>query len=65
MEVWLSALWVGRGFTSQKHYFSASGIHFCLKLSKPHGPARQEGLGKLIKIIHLIGYRTQIFRLVA
>jgi hypothetical protein len=32
--------------TPQKH-FSASGIHFCQRLSKPQGLVRPEGLGKL------------------
>jgi hypothetical protein len=34
-------------FTLQKHYFSASGTHFCQRLSELHGLVRQEGLGKL------------------
>jgi hypothetical protein len=46
--------------TPQKHYFSASGTHFCYRLSKPQGLARPEGLGKLKKKkIHLIGFRTR------
>jgi hypothetical protein len=36
--------------TPQKH-FSASGIHFCSRLSNPHGLVRPEGLGKLKKKI--------------
>jgi hypothetical protein len=43
---------------AQKHYFSASGTHFCYRLSKPHGLVRLEVLGKLKKVIHLIGSRT-------
>jgi hypothetical protein len=35
--------------TPQKQYFSASGIHFCYKLSKPQGLVRPKGLGKLKK----------------
>jgi hypothetical protein len=35
--------------TSQKHYFPASGTHFCYRLSKPQGLVRQEELGKLKK----------------
>jgi hypothetical protein len=31
----------------QKHYFSASGTHFCYRLSKPQGLVWPEGLGKL------------------
>jgi hypothetical protein len=36
-------------FTRQKHYyvyFNASGTHFCLRLNKPQGLVRPEGLGK-------------------
>jgi hypothetical protein len=55
MAVRLSALRTGRCFTPQKHYFYASGTHFCYRLSKPQGLVRPEGLGELIKIIHLIG----------
>jgi hypothetical protein len=33
--------------TPQKHYFSASGIHFCQRLSKLQGLVWQEGLGTL------------------
>jgi hypothetical protein len=44
--------------THQKHYFSAPGTHFCYRLSKPQGPVRTEGLGKLKTLIHLIGSRT-------
>jgi hypothetical protein len=32
--------------TPQKHYFSASGTHFCWRLSKPQGLAWPEGIGK-------------------
>jgi hypothetical protein len=32
--------------TPQKHYFSASGTHFCYRLSKPQGLVWVEGLGK-------------------
>jgi hypothetical protein len=45
--------------TPQKHYFSASGTHFCQRLSKPLGLVRPEGLGKLKTIFHLIGSRTR------
>jgi hypothetical protein len=34
--------------TPQKH-FSVSGTRFCLRLSKPQGLVRSEGLGKLKK----------------
>jgi hypothetical protein len=33
-------------------------IHFHLRLSKAQGRVRQEGLGKLIQIIHIIGSLT-------
>jgi hypothetical protein len=35
--------------TPQKHYFSAPGTHFCLRLSEPQGLVRLEGLDKLKK----------------
>jgi hypothetical protein len=41
--------------TPQKHYLYASGTHFCQKLRKPQGLMQPDGLGKLKKIIHLIG----------
>jgi hypothetical protein len=56
MAARLSALRTGRCFTPKKHYFYASGTHFCWRLSKPQGLVRLEGLGKLIKIIHLIRF---------
>jgi hypothetical protein len=59
MAVRLSALRTGRCSTLPEHYFYASGIHFCYRLSKPQGLMRPEGLGNLIKIIHLIGSRTR------
>jgi hypothetical protein len=59
MAVRLSALRAGHCFTPQKHYFYASGIHFCSRLSKPQGLVRPEGLGKLKKSIHLIGSPTR------
>jgi hypothetical protein len=42
-------------FTLQKHYFSASGTHFCQRLIQPQSLVRPEGLGKLRKFVHLIG----------
>jgi hypothetical protein len=42
-------------FTPQKHYFSASDIHLCQRLSEPQGSVQPEGLGRLEKLIHLIG----------
>jgi hypothetical protein len=38
-----------RRYTPQKHYFSASGTHFCSGLSEPQGLVRPEGSGKLKK----------------
>jgi hypothetical protein len=43
----------------QKYYFSASGTHFCYRLSEPQGLVRPEGLDKLKKCIHLIGSRNR------
>jgi hypothetical protein len=45
--------------TPQKCYFSASGTHFCQRLSKHRDSVRPEGLGKLKKFILLIGSRTR------
>jgi hypothetical protein len=47
-----------RHSTPQKHYFSASGTHFCYRLSKPQGLVRLEGLGKVKKSNDLIGTQT-------
>jgi hypothetical protein len=33
-------------FSPQRHYLSASGTHFCKRLSKVHGLVRSERLGK-------------------
>jgi hypothetical protein len=44
--------------TPQKHYFSAFGTHFCLRLSKAQGLVQPEGLGKLKNFIHLVWSRT-------
>jgi hypothetical protein len=51
----LTTLHVDRRFTAPKHCFSASGTHFCSKLSKPQCVVQLEGLGKVIKLIHFIG----------
>jgi hypothetical protein len=40
--------------TPQKHYFSASGTHFCYRWTEPQGQVRPEGLSKLKKFIHPI-----------
>jgi hypothetical protein len=45
--------------TPQKLYFYATGTHFCYRLSKPQGPVRPEGLGKLKKFSQLIGSRNR------
>jgi hypothetical protein len=50
--------------TPQKHYFSASGTHFCKRLSKPQGLVRLRGLGKLKNVISSDS-ETATFRLVA
>jgi hypothetical protein len=42
----------------QKHFISACGSNFSYRIGKPHDLVRPEGLGKLIKIIHLIGAQT-------
>jgi hypothetical protein len=44
--------------TPQKHYFSVSGTYFCQRLRKPQDVVRLEGLSKLKKFNHLIGFRT-------
>jgi hypothetical protein len=44
--------------TPQKH-FSSPGINFSLRLSKPQGPVRLEGLDKIINIILPIRSRTR------
>jgi hypothetical protein len=49
--------------TPQKHYLSASGTHFCERLSKSQGLVRPEGLGKLKKFTSL-GLEPVTFRLV-
>jgi hypothetical protein len=50
--------------TPQIH-FSASGIHFCYRLSKPQGLARPQGLGKQKNPITSLGVEAAAFRLVA
>jgi hypothetical protein len=32
------------------HYFSASGTHFCQRLTEPQGLVQPEGFGKVKKI---------------
>jgi hypothetical protein len=44
--------------TPKKHYFSAFGTHFSLRLCKLQDLVRPELLGKLKQIIHHIGSRT-------
>jgi hypothetical protein len=61
----LSALSTGRHISSQKCYISASDTGFCYRLSKLQGLLLSEGLGKLIKIIRLIGFEPATFRLVS
>jgi hypothetical protein len=43
---------------SPETLFSASGTLFCYRLSKHQSLVHPEGLGNLIKIIHLIGSQT-------
>jgi hypothetical protein len=43
---------------SAETFFPASGTHFYYRLSKPQGLVLLERLGKLKKLIHLIGSRT-------
>jgi hypothetical protein len=47
MAVTLSALRTGCALLPRKHYFSASGAHFCQRLSKAQALVRPERLGKL------------------
>jgi hypothetical protein len=46
-------------FIPHKHDFSASGTHFCYRLSEPLGLMGPEGVGKLKKLIHLIESQTR------
>jgi hypothetical protein len=59
----LSALRTGRALF-HKH-FSASGIHFCYRLSKPQGLVGLEGLGKLKKSFTSAGLEPATLRFVA
>jgi hypothetical protein len=45
--------------TPQKHYFSASGTHFCFRMSNPTGPSGAERIRYIEKFIHLIVSRTR------
>jgi hypothetical protein len=48
--------------TNQKHFFIfISSIHFFLRLSKPQGLVRMEGLCNLLKIIHIIRSQAHNF----
>jgi hypothetical protein len=46
-------------YSPPNHNFSACGTHFCYWLCKPQGLVRPKGLGKLKKLIHLVGTRTR------
>jgi hypothetical protein len=48
-----------RSRSAPHKHFSASGTHFCKRLSKPLALVRLEGLGKLKKFNELIGTRTR------
>jgi hypothetical protein len=61
MAVRLSALCASCCFAPQKHYFSASGPHFCSRLSITQGLVWLERLGKLIEATHLIRSQTWDF----
>jgi hypothetical protein len=52
-------------FISQQHSFSASGTHFCYRLSEPQSQVRPEGLGKFKISFSSSGLEPAIFRLVA
>jgi hypothetical protein len=54
----LWALRNGLDLLARNIIFSASGTHFCQRLSKPQGIVRLEGLDKLNKLIHLITHIT-------
>jgi hypothetical protein len=54
----LSALHTGRALVARINV-SASGTHFCQRLSKSQGPVRLEGLGKLETFIHFIDFGTR------
>jgi hypothetical protein len=56
MAVSLSALRTGRALLPRNN-FSASGTHFCYRLSEPQGLGI--GIGKLKKFIHFIRSRTR------
>jgi hypothetical protein len=45
----------GRAVVRRNMIISVSGTHFYQKLSKLQDLVRPEGLGKLIKTVHLIG----------
>jgi hypothetical protein len=64
MAVRLSALRTGCS-TPQKQYFSASGIHFCWKLSKLQGIVWLERLGKFKNLFISSGLEPVTFQLVA
>jgi hypothetical protein len=52
--------------TPQKHSFLfASGIHFCLRLSKLQDLVRLEGFGKVKKLMTSSDLEPETFRLVA
>jgi hypothetical protein len=50
---------------AHRHHFSASGTHFCQRISEAQCLLRPEGLAKLKKLIHLIWSRTRVLPLVA
>jgi hypothetical protein len=51
--------------THQKYYLSASGTHFCQRLSESQGLVRPEGFGKSKNVFTSSGLEPATFRLVA
>jgi hypothetical protein len=58
MGIKMSASLTGHILLPKNIFVSVSGTHFCYRLSKPQSLMQMEGLGKLIKISHLIGSQT-------
>jgi hypothetical protein len=61
MAVKLSASRTDSALLPRNILISVSDTNFCLRLSKPQGPVRPEGLCNLMKIIHLNGSQTRDF----
>jgi hypothetical protein len=67
MAIRLSALGASRALLLRNISFSASGAHFCLKLSEPQGPNAAGIIRKIIKkySMTLSGLETATIRLAA